>query len=139
MRFDTFLKAAEQRHPAVILQVSWANGLDIIRDLSATGVPLLALDADPRALGLRSRLAAGMVCPDPNVDEEAFILFLEQLGPRLPRRAVLFPTHDQYIWPISRHARPARALVHHPVLPLGHHEAAARQARSDRDGAADRR
>ena len=105
MRFDTFLKAAEQRHPAVVLQVSWANGLDIIRDLSASGVPLLALDADPRALGLRSRLAAGMVCPDPNVDEEAFILFLEQLGPRLPRRAVLFPTHDQYIWPISRHAR----------------------------------
>ena len=104
MRFDRFLKAAEERHPAVVLQVSWANGLDIIRDLAAMGVPLLAVDADPRALGLRSRLAAGMVCPDPNVDEEAFILFLEQLGPRLPRRAVLFPTHDQYIWPISRHA-----------------------------------
>jgi len=104
MRFDKFLKAAEQRHPAIVLQVSWANGLDILRDLSADA-PLLALDANPRALGLHSRLAAGMVCPDPSEDEEAFIVFLEQLGPRLPQRAVLFPTHDQYIWPISRNAK----------------------------------
>src|SRR5450756_519117 len=105
MRFDKFLKAAEQRHPALVLQVSWANGLDIIRDLAAAEVPLLAVDANPRALGLHSRLAAGMVCPDPREDEEAFLVFLEQLGPRLPRRAVLFPTHDQYIWPISKHAK----------------------------------
>jgi len=105
MRFDQFLKAAERRHPAIVLQVSWANGLDIIRDLAAAGVPLLALDDNPRALGLHSRLAAGMACPDPREDEEAFIVFLEQLGPRLPRRAVLFPTHDQYIWPISRNAK----------------------------------
>jgi D-aspartate ligase len=104
MHFDTFLTRAAQRHPALVLQVSWANGLDIIRDLSAQGVPLLALDANPRALGLYSRLAAGMVCPDPQQDEEAFVSFLEQLGPRLPRKAVLFPTHDQYVWPISRHA-----------------------------------
>ena len=105
MRFDKFVKAAEQRHPAVVLQVSWANGLDIIRDLAADDVPLLAVDDNPRALGLHSRLAAGMVCPDPREDEEAFIMFLEQLGPRLPRRAVLFPTHDQYIWPISKNAK----------------------------------
>jgi D-aspartate ligase len=105
MRFDRFLKAAEQRPPALVFQVSWANGLDIIRDLSAAGVPLLAVDANPRALGLHSRLAAGLVCPDPLDDEEAFVAFLEELGPRLPQRAVLFPTHDQYIWPISRHAK----------------------------------
>ena len=104
MRFDKFLKAAERRHPAIVLQVSWANGLDIIRDLAAAGVPLLAVDANPRAPGLHSRLAAGIVCPDPREDEEAFVVFLEQLGPRLPRRAVLFPTHDQYIWPISKNA-----------------------------------
>ena len=104
MRLDTVLKRAEEHHPALVFQVSWANGLDIIRDLSAEGVPLLALDTNPRALGLRSRLAAGMVCPDPQQDEEAFISFLEDLGRRLPRKGVLFPTHDQYIWPISRHA-----------------------------------
>ena len=105
MRFDKFLKASQERHPAIVLQVSWANGLDIIRDLATADVPLLAIDDNPRALGLHSRLAAGMVCPDPREDEEAFVVFLEQLGPRLPQRAVLFPTHDQYIWPISKHAQ----------------------------------
>ncbi len=104
MRFERFLGRAAARHPAIVLQVSWANGLGIIRDLSRHDVPLLALDANPRALGLNSRRAAGMVCPDPKIDEEAFVTFLEDLGRRLPLRAVLFPTHDEYIWPISRHA-----------------------------------
>jgi len=69
VRFHTFLQRSAERHPALVFQVSWANGLDIIRDLSAEGVPMLALDANVRAIGLRSRLAAGMVCPDPRADE----------------------------------------------------------------------
>jgi D-aspartate ligase len=104
MRFDRFMKAAEERNAAIVMQVSWANGLDIIRDLSQTGVPLLALDSNARALGLHSRLAAGVVCPDPREHEAEFLHYLEDLGGRFSRRPVLFPTHDQYIWPISRHA-----------------------------------
>jgi len=104
MRFERFLERAATRHPAIVLQVSWANGLDIIRDLARHDVPLLALDANARALGLSSRRAAGLVCPDPKSDEEAFVGFLEDLGRKLPQRGVLFPTHDEYIWPISRHA-----------------------------------
>ena len=104
MRFDRFMRAADARNAAIVMQVSWANGLDIIRDLSTAGVPLLALDSNARALGLHSRLAASMVCPDPREDETGFLSYLEDLGRRFSRRPVLFPTHDQYIWPISRHA-----------------------------------
>ena len=104
MRFDRFMRAADERNAAIVMQVSWANGLDIIRDLSTAGVPLLALDSNARALGLHSRLAAGVVCPDPREDETAFLSYLEDLGRRFSRRPVLFPTHDQYIWPISKHA-----------------------------------
>ena len=50
MRLDTFLTQAGERHPALVFPVSWANGLDIIRDLSAEGVPLLAPHSDPRQL-----------------------------------------------------------------------------------------
>ncbi|MBN2204254.1 MAG: hypothetical protein JW767_04450, partial [Thermoleophilia bacterium] len=88
----------------VVVQVGFANGLGVIRDLAREGVPVLALDPDPRAAGLRSRFAAGMVCPDPKTDEEAFVVFLEELGRRLPQRAVVFPTHDESVWPLSRHA-----------------------------------
>jgi D-aspartate ligase len=104
MRFEHFLERSATRHPAIVLQVSWANGLDIIRDLARHDVPLLAVDANPRGIGLSSRRAAGLVCPDPRTDEDAFITFLEDLGRKLPQRGVLFPTHDEYIWPISRHA-----------------------------------
>ena len=104
MKFDRFIEAAATRPPAVVLQVSYACGLGIIRDLGVSGVPVLALDPDPEAIGLRSRYAAGACCPDPLAGEEAFVAYLERLGARLPQRAVLFPSHDEYIWPLSRHA-----------------------------------
>ena len=84
--------------------MSYACGLDIIRDLGRHGVPVAAMDPDPGALGLRSRYAAGLVCPDPLDDEEAFLVFLEEFGRSLPQPAVVFPSHDEYIWPLSRHA-----------------------------------
>jgi D-aspartate ligase len=105
VRLAAFQKAAAALPPAAVFQVSYACGLGIVRDLGARhGVPVLALDADPDAIGLRSRYAAGAVCPDPLADEEAFVTWLETLGRRLPRRAVVFPSHDEYIWPLSRHA-----------------------------------
>ena len=105
MRFERFLERAAAVHPAIVLQVSYACGLDIIRDLGRHGVPVAAMDPDPGALGLRSRYAAGLVCPDPLDDEEAFLVFLEDFGRSLPQPAVVFPSHDEYIWPLSRHAK----------------------------------
>ena len=104
MRLASFRRRASSTTPAVVLQVSYACGLDIVRDLGRHGVPVAALDADPRALGFRSRYAAGLVCPGPLEDEEAFLVFLEQFGRSLPQPAVVFPSHDEYIWPLSRHA-----------------------------------
>ena len=104
MRMSGFLTAAAARPPAAVFQVGYACGLGILRDLGRHGVPLLAFDPDPDAIGLRSRFAAGRVCPDPLADEEAFVTWLETIGPRLPQRAVAFPSHDEFIWPLARHA-----------------------------------
>ncbi len=104
MRLERFFARAAVTTPAVVVQVGFANGLGVIRDLAREGVPVLGLDPEPRAVGFRSRYAAGMVCPDPKRDEEAFLVFLEALGRRLPQRAVVFPTHDESVWPLSRHA-----------------------------------
>jgi len=102
MDVDRLIARAAVTPPAVVLQTTFANGLGIIRDLAAHGVPVLALDPSPRAVGLRSRFAAGLACHDHKKDEEAFFLFLEDLGRRLPQKAVVFPTHDESIWPLSR-------------------------------------
>jgi D-aspartate ligase len=104
VRFGRFLATAAARPPAVVFQVSYSCGLDVVRDLGRHGVPVLALDPDPAAIGLRSRYASGRVVPDPLADEEAFLTSLETLGALLPQRAVAFPSHDEFIWPLSRHA-----------------------------------
>jgi predicted ATP-grasp superfamily ATP-dependent carboligase len=104
VKFASFLRAAAAKPPAAVFQVSYSCGLDIVRDLGRHGVPMLALDPDPAAIGLHSRYAAGRVCPSPLADEEAFLTWLETLGPQLPQRAVVFPSHDEFIWPLSRHA-----------------------------------
>ena len=41
--------------PAVVLQASGPNALGIVRSLGRAGVPVIACDHDPRALGLLSR------------------------------------------------------------------------------------
>lgn len=104
MKLDEFLAGAAAQPPAAVLQVSYACGLGIVRDLGRHSVPLLAVDADPAAIGLCSRYALGVRCPSPLDGEETFIAWLESLGKRLPQRAVLFPSHDEYIWPLSRAA-----------------------------------
>ena len=104
MKYASFLRAAAAKPPAAVFQVSYSCGLDVVRDLGRHGVPMLALDPDPAAIGLRSRYAAGRVCPSPLADEEAFVAWLETIGRQLPQRAVVFPSHDEFIWPLSRHA-----------------------------------
>ncbi len=51
--------------PAVVLDVSFVNGLEAIRSLAATGAPVVAVDHRPGALGFRSRLAHHELAPGP--------------------------------------------------------------------------
>ncbi len=100
--------------PAVVLQASYANGLGIMRDLAPYGVPSVAVDHNPRALGFLSRYACAMLCPDPATDEAGFVSALVDLGRRLPRMGVLFPTHDEYVWAVSRNAETLSECFHIP-------------------------
>lgn len=103
MNVDRLLQLAVRRAPAVVLQVSYANGLGVIRDLGRHGVPSLGVDPNPAALGFLSRYAAGITCPDPVDDETGFIDTLERVGSTLPQPGVIFPTHDEYVWTIAKH------------------------------------
>lgn len=90
---------------AVVLQASGPNALGIIRSLAGDGVPVMATDRDPLAMGLRSRHARTMVLPDPVDEPGEFIAHLEVLGRSLATRGVLFPTHDEAIEVIGPHAQ----------------------------------
>jgi predicted ATP-grasp superfamily ATP-dependent carboligase len=96
--------ARAPRPAAVVLECAYVNGLSAIRSLAAIGVPVVALDHRRQALGLRSRLAASVVCPHPAERPEEFAAVLAEICEALPHGAVAFPTHDDYLVAVNRAA-----------------------------------
>lgn len=90
--------------PALVLECSYVNGLSAIRALARTGAPVVALDHRRQALGLRSRQAVPVVCPQPDDDPEGFASLLAEVTDALGRPAVAFPTHDEYLVAVNRDA-----------------------------------
>jgi D-aspartate ligase len=90
------------RPPAVVVGSRWVNGLAAIRSLGREGVPVLALDQRPWALGFKSRYALPLIAPDPGTGEDAFVAFLASLGDALERPMPIFPTHDDGVNAIAR-------------------------------------
>lgn len=88
--------------PAVVCEVGWVNGLGAIRSLGRAGIPTIALDHRPWALGFRSRFALPLVAPDPLPDEDGFVSFLLALAEKLGRPAPIFPTHDEHLNSLAR-------------------------------------
>jgi D-aspartate ligase len=84
--------------PAAVVDVGWVNGLAAIRSLGRARIRVLALDHRPSALGFRSRYARPTLCPDPRLDEAAFLDAVGNLGD-----IVVFPTHDEPLNALGRH------------------------------------
>jgi D-aspartate ligase len=90
--------------PAAVVFNCHITGLAVARSLGSRGVPVIGLDRDPSGLGLHSRFTklAGR-CPYPLENERGFIDLLLQIGRVLPRKAVLFPCLDEWVFAVSRH------------------------------------
>ena len=121
MRFDRFL---EGRRAAATPPWSSRSRGRTASTSSATSPPTASrcspLDADPRALGLRSRLAAGMVCPDPHVGRGGLHRRSSSTSAaRLPQQRRPLPHARPVHLADLPPRRAARALVHHPLLALG--------------------
>ncbi|MGH3075078.1 MAG: hypothetical protein ACRDQC_09135, partial [Gaiellales bacterium] len=90
--------AARSSQPAaIVFECSYVNGLSAIRSLAAMDVPVIAMDHRRQALGLRSRLAAAIVCPHPYEQPDEFAGLVTEICEALPHGAVAFPTHDEYL------------------------------------------
>ena len=83
---------------ALVLDVAWVNGLAAIRSLGRAGIPVLAVDHRPSALGFRSRYARPVPSPDPAVEPGAYVELLAGQEP-----GVLLPTHDPPLNAVARH------------------------------------
>jgi D-aspartate ligase len=89
---------------AVVVEVAWVNGLAAIRSLGRQGLRVVALDHRPYALGFRSRYAEPRLAPDPLDDEEGFLEELRALAEETDDVLPVFPTHDEHVNAIARHA-----------------------------------
>ena len=89
---------------AVVVEVAWVNGLAAIRSLGRKGLRVLAVDHRPYALGFRSRYAEPHLAPDPLDDEEGFVAGLRSLAEATGDVLPVFPTHDEHVNAIARHA-----------------------------------
>ncbi len=89
---------------AVVAEVGWVNGLAAIRSLGRRGLRVLAVDHRPYALGFRSRYAEPRLAPDPFVDEDGFIATLRAIAEETDDVLPIFPTHDEQLNAIARHA-----------------------------------
>lgn len=94
---------------AAVIDVGWVNGLAAIRSLGRAGIPVLAVDHRPSALGFRSKYAERLLCPDPS-DEHGFVNFIRALG-----EVVVFPTHDDSLNAVARYADDLEALTPFPA------------------------
>jgi predicted ATP-grasp superfamily ATP-dependent carboligase len=90
------LSDSSEKPPALVFECSYVNGLSAIRSLARIGAPVVALDHRRDGLGMRSRLALGVVGPPPG-ERERFAEHLLQVCDALGREAVAFPTHDDYL------------------------------------------
>ena len=97
---------------AVVVGMSGATGLAVVRALAHAGVVCHAVHSDARAPGLCSRLARAHLSPDWRADREAFLSYLlalasDELG---GEAASLFVTDDaaiEVVWSAADRLRAA--------------------------------
>jgi len=100
---------------AAIVFNSHITGLAVARSLGRRGVPIIALDRDPKGYALASKYATvAALCPNVLDDEEAFIGYLLDLGRILDRRGVLYPTNDEWVLAVNRHRARLEHYFHIP-------------------------
>jgi predicted ATP-grasp superfamily ATP-dependent carboligase len=101
----------------VVLQASGPNALAIIRSLGRAGVPVIACDHDPLAIGLVSRYSTPAVTANPLTEPERFVEDLLELGRGPGRGGVLYTTHDEAIAALGPRQDEVDALFRRPWTP----------------------
>jgi predicted ATP-grasp superfamily ATP-dependent carboligase len=86
----------DARTPVLVLSAQNYGSLGIIRSLGRLGVPVYAVDADPRRPAASSRYLRGRFRYDvAGSSADATLDFLASVGRKIGSRTVLFPTWDE--------------------------------------------
>ena len=109
------LNTPDRQQPyAIVIGLDCITGLQTARILARWGVPVIAIASDPSHYCCRTKVCEQILFAD--TGSEAFISVLEELGPGLAQKAVLFPCTDLSVLLISRQRRLLDGW-YHVVLP----------------------
>lgn len=86
--------------PAVVLGM-FETGLGVARSLGRAGISIYGLDFK-KDIGWYSKYVKATLCPHPLKEENNFISFLQNFSKRLPQKAVIFITSDDFLISVSR-------------------------------------
>ncbi len=89
------------------------NGLGVARALGREGVPVTAIDGDPRSPHAATRYASVVGCGD--MLGTGLVSVLRSIGERLEDRAVLIPTLDRSVFVVSEHRAQLETYYRHSV------------------------
>ncbi len=95
----------ELDQPQAVVMNMFYTGLGIARSLGEQGIPVIGLTSQHRIYGNFTRYAKIEFCPDSRHNPEALCVWLLELGKKLGRKSVIFPTRDDDVLFLSRFRR----------------------------------
>ena len=107
-------ESGEQKPHAIVIGLDHMNGIQTARILAGRGVPVIAIAKDPQHYCCRTNVCKKIIFTD--TATEALITTLENLGPNLMEKAVIFPCTDMTVLLISRN-RKRLETWYHVILP----------------------
>jgi D-aspartate ligase len=78
------------------------TGLGIARALGREGIPIVGMDYNPYAPGLKSRYCKPVITFDPSKEPKETLKILLDEGKKLPQAGILYPASDAFILLVSR-------------------------------------
>ena len=97
--------------PAAIVLGLGQNGLASVRSLGRVGIPIIAMDKDIDKFTARTRYCQKIELQH-GKDSTELVDTLLELGPRLPSKAVLFPSGDGPLQRLSEHRDALKEFYH---------------------------
>ncbi len=95
---------AQEGWPPVVIAGAYQTGVGLMRNLLRRGVKTVAFDCTPDQTGFHSSYGKTYLCPNPDYQPQAWIVFMKGLAHELGGRPVLIASADQYVSAIAAHA-----------------------------------
>lgn len=92
---------AKYQHPALVMGL-FDTGVNVIRCLARTGIPVIGIDFDHKMPGFKSRYCISKICPHPIEEEKNLLNFLIKEAKNAAQPLVIFPTSDIFVYFVSR-------------------------------------